>query len=331
MPRGSRLDAPGVLHHVMVRGLEQCAIFSGDDDRADFVRRLASLLPETQTTCVAWCLLSNHVHLALRSGPKGLAHLMRRLLTGYAASFNHRNGRAGHLFQNRYRSIPCEEDTYLLDLVRYVHLNPLRAGVVSNLDTLAEYPWCGHGALVGRVRYPWQATDEVLARFSPETEPARRAYESFVAEELAHDEKPRRQTETAERLAARAINEALPDSIEVVPEGRWQSPAFAASLRARLKRDPARPAADCRAVVAAVCRALGLSPEALASGRRTRPLSNGRAVVAYVARTRYRISCTELADVLGTSPAAVSLAERRGAQLVKRRVDLKACLGNLLN
>src|SRR5574341_370208 len=104
MPRGSRLDAPGVLHYVTVRGLEQCAIFPGDEDRADFVHRLARLLPETQTTCVAWSLLSNDVHLALRSGPRGLAHVMRRLLTGYAASFNRRRGRVGHVFQNRYRS-----------------------------------------------------------------------------------------------------------------------------------------------------------------------------------------------------------------------------------
>lgn len=331
MPRGSRLDAPGVLHYVTVRGLEPCAIFPGDDDRADFLRRLARLLPETQTACAAWCLLPNDVHLAIRSGPRGLGHFMRRLLTGYAASFNHRHGRVGHVFQNRYRSTVCEEGPYLTSLVRFIHLHPLRAGIASNLTALAEYPWCGHGALLGRAEHPWQATDEVLARFAEQTGPARRAYETFVAEGFDRDGQLRRRTETAERLAARAFNETIPDSSgDVTPEGIWGSPAFAASLRARLKHAPARPAADCRAVVAALCRALGLSPQALASGRRTRPLSNGRAVVAYVARTWYRIPCAELAAVLGTSPPAVTLAERRGAQLVKRRVDLKACLSEFL-
>jgi hypothetical protein len=296
MPRGSRLDAPGMLHHVVVRGLDQCAIFPSDGDRQDFVGRLTRLLPETETTCLAWSLVPNQVHLALRSGPRGLAHIMRRLLTGYAASFNRRHGRAGHVFQNRYHSTLGEENTQLSAWVRSVHRYPLQTGVVSSLAALADYPWCGHGALLGRVRHPWQATEDVLARFSPSTEHARRAYEAFVAEGQDRDELPWRQTDNPERL----------------------------------KRD-ASPPADCRAVVAAVCLALGLSPEALASGRRSRPLSNGRAVVAYVARTRYRISCAALAAALGTSSPAITLAERRGALLVKRRIDLKVCLSEFLN
>jgi hypothetical protein len=319
------------MHYVTVQGLEQRAIFPGDDERADFLRRLARLLPETQTACAAWCLLPNDVHLALRSGPRGLAHVMRRLLTGYAASFNRRHGRVGHVFQSRYHSSVCEEGPYLTALVRFIHLYPLRAGIASSLTALAEYPWCGHGALLGRTDHPWQATNEVLAHFAEQTESARRAYETFVSEGLDRDGQPRPRTETAERLAARAIGEAIPESSgNVASQDVWGSPAFAAGLRARLKHDAVRPAADCRAVVAALCRALGLSPQALASGRRTRPLSNGRAVVAYVARTRFRIPCAELAAVLGTSPPAVTLAERRGAQLVKRRVDLKACLSEFL-
>ena len=187
MPRGPRLDAPGVVYHVMVRGIEQRDIFPSDHDRADFVRRLAGLLPDTQTICLAWCLLSNHVHLVLRSGPQGLAHVMRRLLTGYAGAFNRRYGRTGHLFQNRYHSIACEEDIYLLTLVQYVHLNPVRAGLVASVDALAEYPWCGHGALMGRVQQPWQETAKVLARFARTPEHARREYAAFLAAGLDRD------------------------------------------------------------------------------------------------------------------------------------------------
>jgi hypothetical protein len=320
-----------MLHHVVVRGLEQCAIFPSDGDRQDFVGRLTRLLPETETTCLAWSLVPNQVHLALRSGPRGLAHLMRRLLTGYAASFNRRHSRAGHVFQNRYHSTLREERTQLSALVRSVHRYPLQTGAVSSLAALAEYPWCGHGAVLGRVRHPWQATQDVLARFSPSTEHARRAYEAFVAEGRDRDEPPPRRAENPGRVAGRAIgrDRSVPTP-EVPSEGIGVSPALAASLRERLKRD-ASPLADCRAVVAAVCLALGLSPEALASGRRSRPLSNGRAVVAYVARTRYRISCAALAAALGTSSPAITLAERRGAQLVKRRIDLKACLSEFLN
>ena len=333
MPRGPRLDAQGVVHHVMVRGIEQRDIFRNDADRDDFVRRLARLLPDTQTTCFAWCLLSNHLHLVLRSGPHGLAHLMRRLLTGYVGAFNRRHGRTGHLFQNRYRSLACEDDPYLLALVRYVHLNPLRAGLVPNVNTLADYPWCGHGVLAGNSHYAWQETTEILARFGQNPEDAGRAYVAFVEEGIDHgDQTSERRTERVGRETERAIQEALSGrTLDAASTNVLGSSEFAAGLHARRNLAPKLPAADCQTVVDAVCRVLGLSPTALASRRRTRPLSNGRAIVAYVARTRYQIPCTDLADALGTSAPAISMAEQRGAQLVKRRVDLRVILNEFLN
>ncbi|MFZ5863465.1 MAG: transposase [Nitrospirota bacterium] len=331
MPRGPRLDAPGVVHHVMARGIEQGNIFRSDEDRSDFVRRLARLLPDTQTTCLAWCLLSNHLHLVLRSGPQGLAHLMRRLLTGYAGAFNRRYGRAGHLFQNRYRSLICEEDLYLLVLVRYVHLNPIRAGLVLSVKALADYPWCGHGALVGRGRHAWQETAEVLERFGQEAEQAGRAYVSFVAEGLEQEQTPERRTGASGRELTRVIKEATARSTDGVGSTTiLGSPEFTVNLRSQLKQATRRESVDCQTVVDEVCRVLGLSPKALASRRRTRPLSNGRAVVAYVARTRYHISCADLADALGTSAPAITLAERRGARLVMQRIDLRTGLKNYL-
>lgn len=134
MPRKSRIDAPGALHHIIVRGIELSLIFRDDDDRNHFLERLGKLLRETQTPCLAWALIPNHFHLLLKTGQVPIATLMRRLLTGYAVYFNHRYRRHGHLFQNRYKSILCEEDVYLLELVRYIHLNPLRAGIVKKLE-----------------------------------------------------------------------------------------------------------------------------------------------------------------------------------------------------
>ena len=127
MPRQARLDAPGVLHHIMIRGIERRKIFTDDKDREDMLDRLAKLLPETQTACYAWAFLPNHAHFLFRTGVTPLATVMRRLLTGYAVSFNRRHKRRGHLFQNRYKSIVCQEDAYLKELVRYIHLNPVRA------------------------------------------------------------------------------------------------------------------------------------------------------------------------------------------------------------
>jgi REP element-mobilizing transposase RayT len=128
MPRSARLDVPCILQHVIVRGIEKRDIFLDDRDREFFANRLSSLLKETEVRCFAWSILSNHFHLLLMPMRSTLASFMRRLLTGYAVYFNRQHSRSGHLFQNRYKSIVCEEEPYLLELVRYIHLNPLRVG-----------------------------------------------------------------------------------------------------------------------------------------------------------------------------------------------------------
>ncbi len=126
MPRQSRIDSTGALHHIIVRGIERRKIFEDDEDRYNFLERLGLILDETQTHCYAWALIPNHFHLLVRTGAVPVATVMRRLLTGHAISFNRRHHRNGHLFQNRYKSILCQQEPYFLELVRYIHLNPLR-------------------------------------------------------------------------------------------------------------------------------------------------------------------------------------------------------------
>jgi len=154
MPRQPRLDSPGLLQHVMARGIEGRKIFKDDKDRKAFLDRLALILKETQTQCYAWALIPNHFHALLRTGATPLSKVMRRLMTGYAVTFNKRHKRSGHLFQNRYKSIVCEEDPYLLELIRYIHLNPIRAGVVKDLKELDKYPWSGHSAILDNRKNP---------------------------------------------------------------------------------------------------------------------------------------------------------------------------------
>jgi REP element-mobilizing transposase RayT len=180
MPRLARLDAPGVLHHIIIRGIERRAIFKDDYDRENFVERLSTLVPETQTICFAWVLMPNHAHFLLRSGPGGVSQLMRRLLTGYAVSFNRRHQRHGQLFQNRYKSIICQEDVYFKELVRYIHLNPIRAKIVPDLGGLDKYPYCGHSTLMGNKKRAWQETDYVLTVFKKTPAAARRSYAEYV-------------------------------------------------------------------------------------------------------------------------------------------------------
>jgi putative transposase len=115
---------------------------------------------------------------------------MRCLLTGYAGAVNRRHKRGGHLFQNRYTSIVVEEAAYLLELVRYLHLNPVRAKVLPDPRALERFPWTGHSALVGKVHRPWQDTATILAQFGPTPARAARAYRTFVAEGLPGGHRP---------------------------------------------------------------------------------------------------------------------------------------------
>ena len=183
MPRQARLDAPGLVHHVMARGIENQKIFRDDKDREGFLVRLAeSLVLSGGASLYGWALMTNHFHLLLRTDEHLLSPIMRRLMTGHAVSYNRRYRRKGHLFQNRFKSIIAEEEPYFLELVRYIHLNPVRVGVVGSVEALAQYPYTGHAVIMGNREYPVQDTGAVLERFSGKATQAEGEYESFIAD-----------------------------------------------------------------------------------------------------------------------------------------------------
>jgi putative transposase len=190
MPRKARIDAPGALHHVIVRGIERGKIFRSDYDRKNFLNRLGKLIPETQTDCFAWALIPNHVHLLLRTGLVPVSVLMSRLLTGYAVWFNKKYRRHGQLFQNRYKSILCQKDPYLKELVRYIHLNPLRAGLVEDIKKLDRHQWCGHSVLMNKTKQPWQNVDYVYGLFSEKKRLARTRYRMYVEKGILDGKRP---------------------------------------------------------------------------------------------------------------------------------------------
>ena len=190
MPRMSRLDTPGLLHHIIIRGIERRKIFSDNKDREDFIERLSILLPKTKTQCYAWAFMNNHAHFLLRSGTAGISTFMRRLLTGYAVCYNRRHRRHGQLFQNRYKSIICQEDAYLQELVRYIHLNPLRAKIVDDLKELDRYAYGGHSALMGNKKREWQDAEFVLDYFGKRVAEARRNYRAYVKKGIEKGRRP---------------------------------------------------------------------------------------------------------------------------------------------
>jgi REP element-mobilizing transposase RayT len=162
MPRGPRLDAPNTINHVWTRGIERGAIFLDDRDRFDLRDRMAAIAPDCGASIPGWAFLDNHFHLVVRTGPVRISTMMRRILTGYGLRFNQRHDRAGYVFQGRFGSRVVGGDTDLMVVLRYVHRNPVDAGVVRGIDRLDRYRWCGHAALTGR-RAPYAFEDVAFA------------------------------------------------------------------------------------------------------------------------------------------------------------------------
>lgn len=317
MPRQARLDAPGTVHHIIVRGLARGTIVNDEADREAFVGRLGDVAIATGTAIYAWALLPNHVHLLVRSGAAGLPRFMRRLLTGYAITFNRRHKRCGHLFQNRYKSIVCEEDTYFRELVRYIHLNPLRARLVPNLAGLDRYPWCGHAAVMGRVSYPWQDRRHVLAWFRGGRQRGVRAYRQYMTEGIPLGNRPelvggglvRSLGGWAEVRAMRQRRVRLATDPRILGSGefveRLLEVADGRLKVGQLREQRLRQAAK---VIREACRRMRITPGELVAGSRRGHIPAVRAELAHHLVTVLGLSLADAARQLGVSTSAISRA-----------------------
>jgi putative transposase len=305
MPRQARIDAPGALHHIIVRGIERTTVFVDDIDRKNFLERLSRHLSESQTACFAWALMTNRAHLLLRTGRCPIASIMRRLLTGYAVSFNRRHSRHWHFFQNRYKSILCEEDAYLRQLVAYIHLNALRTGIVDDLSALKAYPFTGHSALMGRKARPWQDTRYVLALFGRGLSEARRNLQRHVSKWASSNERILGSSEFVERTLKGAGEEH--------------------DRRARLRSA----GVDLASVVKVVCRHLGVNQSELAGPTRLAAIARARALIPCLAIADLSISGSEVARRLNVDRSAVSRAVYRARRDEELMEDVKAVWGLL--
>jgi putative transposase len=327
MPRLARLDAPGVLHHIIIRGIERRAIFRDDFDRENFLERLSVLIPETQTSCYAWAFMSNHAHFLLRSGPGGISHLMRRLLTGYAVTFNRRHRRHGQLFQNRYKSIICQEDVYFKELVRYIHLNPVRAKIVSDLLELNKYPYCGHSTIVGHQKRAWQETDYVLSFFSKSPAAAKRCYVAYVK---AGYNQGRRPELTGGGLIRSLGGWAASKKLRLKGQDRLKGDErilgdseFVVSLLAEANEKLDRfyeiksQGYTLEKVEKRVIEIFGVEKDVIYSKGRRKIQVAARSLLCYWAVRELGISATELAQRLGITQPAVSYAVVRGELIAK--------------
>ena len=329
MPRKARIDAPGALHHIIVRGIERRKIFVDNEDRDDFLQRIAANLAKTGTSCYAWALIPNHFHLLLRTGNHPIADVMRRLLTGYVLSFNRRHRRSGVLMQNRYKSILCQEEPYFLELVRYIHLNPLRARLVEDIKALDRYAYCGHASMLGHLDRPWQDSGYVLKRFSEKTAEARKGYRAFVEKGIGEG---RRHDLIGGGLirsaggwqavkAMRRSGEHQKSDERLLGDSDFVAETLARAKEEMDRRCRMRAAGyDLDALARDIGRITGLEPSQFLRPGKSRQLVRARSLFCFRAVDEMGCSVSELARRIGITAAAVSQSVQRGRKFLSPRV-----------
>ena len=323
MPRQTRLDAPGTLHHVIIRGIEKRSIVDNQADREDFVSRMGKLAINTETGIYAWALMTNHAHILLRSSAVGLSKFMRRFLTGYAVNYNYRHQRHGHLFQNRYKSIVCEEDSYFLELVRYIHLNPLRSNLVKDMAGLDRYPWCGHSVVMGRIKNEWQDRDYVLSWFGKKEGEARKAYRKHIKEGVADGNRPelvgggllRSQGGWSQVMSMRRQGNREFSDERILGSGEFVEQVINEaddSTKYQFPKQADRK--EIETIVKGICKKENISIKELKSGSRRKFITDVRLRIALKLVEGHGVSLAETARQVGVSTSAVEKSLKRRRQ-----------------
>jgi hypothetical protein len=278
---------------------------------------MGGILVESATPCYAWSFLDNHAHFLLRTGKMPISRVMRKLLTGYAVTFNKRHRRHGHLFQNRYKSILCEEEAYLQELVRYIHLNPFRAGLVKGLRELGSYPYSGHSVLMGKNKRAWQDRDYVLRYFGQTEREAKKRYVSFVSKGIEEGSRPdlvgggllrtvggwkglKDLRDSGERVrgderilgGSEFVERVLRESDE-----EWEKKSLLRQRGVNLER-----------LLEKVAGRFGVDSEDLKSGSKVSTVAKARAVLCYLGVRKLGLTSVTISKELGISPSAVSKA-----------------------
>lgn len=297
MPRPPRVHFPGALYHVIARGNRGQAIFRSDRDRRHLLASLDKVWQQNRFRLYAFVLMTNHLHLLIEVERSPLAKIMQSLLYRHSSYFNRTHKTRGHLFQGRYRAILCDRDAYLLELVRYLHLNPVRAGLVPRLD---EYAWSSHPAYLGRERWPFLSTESVLGQFGKQRGVARARYRKFLEEAAGQGPRP---------------------DLYAVVDGRFLGEeSFVIDARRHQRVDgETRPAIhiSLEDLLSEVVQHCGIRSAPIHGSEKRRELVSARRIVALLAVEMGGYTQRQVASFLRCNPASVST----GMQ------ELKAILG----
>lgn len=327
MPRVGRLHIAGGLYHVMGRGLERRWIFESDEDMEWFLDRFGDCLNKAGAQCFAWALMSNHYHFLIRVGSAPLSTMMRSLLGSYGTYYNRRHSRVGYVFQNRFKSILCNEDEYLLALVRYIHLNPLKANILPSMEALETYPWSGHAGMMGVRKRDWHNVEEVFRAFFHEKTAALRLYRAFMAEK----QEPLASANLSGGGLIRSyggweeVRKLKQRNLQCIGDERiLGADDFVATV---LKEDELKLATtavrhlqgwDMKALVERVCEVTGVDVADLSGKARNNRLSDAKAMICYLAKEALGLSLTAIAVFLSVTQPAVSKWVSKGKVLDER-------------
>jgi len=281
MARPLRVEYPGAVYHITSRGNAGQAIFRDDVDREAFLAALGFAVSRHGWLCHSYCLMANHYHLLLETPEANLSEGMRQLNGLYTRRFNRRHGQRGHVLEGRFKSILVDRDAYLLELARYVVLNPLRAGVVEHLE---DWEWSSYRAIAGETFSPaFLTTDFILAQFGAHRRQAQERYRRFVAEG-----------------SGRRVWEDLRGGVILGGE------AFAESMQPRFARSELA-----KEIPAGQRLAARPSLRALFEGAKSREEEEERAYTAYAV---HRYTLREIGEHLGLHYSTVSKSVRRARE-----------------
>ena len=308
MPRRRRIVCPGEIHHVISRSIDGIEIFTNDLERSKFISSLGTLITKTDCMCYAWSIMPNHYHLVLRPLGDSLSTLMRRLNGSYARYFNRRHNRRGYLFQDRFKSIATQRHDYLCELIRYVHLNPIRAGLVKTLKMLETYRWCGHGAMMGCQNVPWQSVNEALWRFANQKKKAREAYVKFLKAGLMDSSQHKDSLISLLQKSKFGSDNAVPDADDrLIGDADFIRKAIAKAeydIRSHAKYRTARP--TLKAISQQIGKKMHIDPHEIFSKGRNNKRAEFRVRFFKQAVRKYGYKACEIAAFLGITPGAVS-------------------------
>jgi len=288
MPRSLRLHVPAAFYHVTLRGNHRQNIFFKPADRQLFEDITAEVLERFTARLHAYCLMSNHVHLLMQVGDTPLGRLMLRIASRYARNVQARLRTTGHLFERRYHAVLIDADEYLLELLRYIHLNPVRAHMVAHPS---DYPWSSHHAYLGRTTANWVTTDFALAMFHAERDRAIAAYVRFVENDL---DQPRRSP----------LEDCNPSDPRILGSDDFASRLLGAEWQPRSRKTLDDLAND-------ACQRFSVSRQELLSRRRQREPTKARSWIAHEAIRLHIASLCAVARYLQRSESSLRESVKR--------------------